>query len=243
MKDYHQSDKVELIWCTYEFNYDMVRGLIPRYSKEEIQDLILEFDGYVDIHRCAGYIDVSMMITDALSIVMERSFGYTNQQVSRIDYWKDYYSELWDVIASNEEEMDDSWAGLITDVAERAHLLLNIFVLGLTLHLPDDEREFLACNIGYFEDIHLYTKYDPWVNPYLQLVGDLIILPCLVGEQCDDEDKKEVHSFYLNACNRRLSDNARRTQRDTGESVIYNIIHSTGDPSRYTARDYRRSHR
>lgn len=245
MKTYHESDKVELIWLTKDFDYDMVTGLIPRYSKDQIKDLILEFDGYVEQNRCSGYIDLSTVTTDALAIVMDSRFGYNpkTDNVQKISYWKDYYGELWDVISSNEENMDDIvWNEAIDNTSRRAHLLLNIMVLGFSLHIPDDEREFLADHLAYIEDVHLYTDYDPWDKPYVQLVGDLIVLPCLVGERCEDESKRKVHSFYLDASHRRLPADVSRTQRVHRWVDEYRHTPYTRDLPKRTSRDSRRTY-
>lgn len=245
MKDYHESDVVQLIWLTKDFDYDMVTQYIPKYTKDQIAELILEFDGYVELNRCSGYIDLSMVISDSMDIVMDRKFGYDPKRddVNRISYWKDYYGELWDVVSSNEEDMEDVlWNEAIENTSRRAHLILNIMVLGLSLHISPDEREFLAGNIAYIEDVHLYTSYNPWDNPYISLVGDLIILPCLVGNRCEDEDKRKVHSFYLNASNRKLSAYVPRIGGDQRQVGEYQYTPHKRDLPKPSSRDSRRSY-
>lgn len=242
MKDYHNYHEkdVRLLWVTQDFHYDTVEGA-TKYPRHEIQELIEKFDNFVEINNLQGYIDISDIITDALSITMRSDYGYSKNNQQSVSWWVDYFTQLWDMVSANEETEDYQWSDQISAVAERAHLLLNFFVLGLTIHLEDGEREYLACNVAMFDDLLGYARYNPFDNPYMRLVGDLIILPCLVTNECDDDDKREIHSVYLNALDRRLPTNASRTRRDSREPQRDRQSTSSRSTSRSTARDFGRA--
>lgn len=242
MKDYHGDTYPHFVWVTREFDFDVVKRLMGM-EREQVIDAITCFDGYVEVNNLHGYIDVSDILTDAFNITLDSNFIYQDEvMLNRINWWRDYFALLWDTVSSN-EDLDDNddvtYADAITDVGDAAHKLLNILVLGLAIHFDETEKEYLANHVAWKQDIEQYSSYDPYQNSYLHMCGDLIIFPCLVGEDCESEDQRQIHSVYRSVCDRKLPSTSQRDRRHPHRTIAHNQSDHARCLSKETNRDRR----
>lgn len=234
-----------IVWSSHEFDYETIRRCTRgRYTREDIQQHILEFDGLVELHGLAGYIDSSRILIDSMMCTVPPSEIFkmmrdpNARQTVSTEFCMDYFASLCDYVTDNEENheaMEEIWVERITFISDQARLLFNFFVLGLTANLSDEELDFYATHI-LEESCFKETEDFKYTDALIRLAGDLIIFPCSIPLEVTDSGQERIHAVYLNAINSGLSRNAPRDKlryRQRGGNNKYTYAE---DPSRRLGR-------
>lgn len=187
----------------YNFNFEAIESLmgLDMFSALSLPDELYDLLGD---HGLYGITDLSMIMYDALQYVIDHPNAWRDKlyQFTTVDYVR----ELSDIVDNLDEDgyLDLDY-DVVCDVANLCFKIHNVFVIGLTMHLSKDEREYLTKVMVHDGEMPQGSHPENAVV----LTDDAILITCNLSEGKDAYDDsqalKDLHDVFLARAHRRLS--------------------------------------
>ena len=200
----NNSEDCQITSLAYFFDFPAVES-VTGFDKQEVMAFINGYETKMDNLGILGYVDITYILSEAV----------TNTVISgdvlaeRIGVATDYYSLIYDIL-SNEEDIDNL-DDLVSQASQLCYNIHNFFVIGFTVHLSYEEREYLS-SVLYSTNVHDYIDID---NTCITLTDDAIIFIAAIPRELDEDEDyiQQLHANLVARINRNLSRSSQRSNR------------------------------